>query len=56
MKISDYLRLALLFALLIAGGGFISIWAIIWFTRGSYLTAAQDIIHGSDRFCASQRQ
>ncbi len=40
MKISDHLRLALLFAILIAGGAFVAVWAVIWLTRGSYLTAA----------------
>jgi hypothetical protein len=40
MTTSDYLRLAFIFAILIGGGGFIAVWAAIWFTRGSYLTAA----------------
>lgn len=40
MTTSGYLRLAFIFAILIGGGGFITVWAAIWFTRGSYLTAA----------------
>lgn len=40
MKTSGYLRLAFIFAILIGGGGFIAAWAVIWFTRGSYVTAA----------------
>ncbi|WP_454793018.1 hypothetical protein [Mycolicibacterium lutetiense] len=40
MKTSGYLRLAFIFAILTGGGGFIATWAVIWFTRGSYLTAA----------------
>ncbi|MEV0671539.1 hypothetical protein [Mycobacterium sp. NPDC050441] len=40
MKTSGYLRLAFIFAILIGGGGFVTVWAVIWFTRGSYLTAA----------------
>lgn len=40
MKISAYLSLAFIFAILIGGGGFTVVWAAIWFTRGSYLTAA----------------
>lgn len=40
LKISDYLRLTLLFAILIAGCAFTAVWAAIWLTRGSYLTAA----------------
>lgn len=40
MKVSDYLRLALLFAIMTAGGIFIAVWSAIWFSRGSYLTAA----------------
>jgi hypothetical protein len=40
MTTSGYLRLAFIFATLIGGGGFTAVWAAIWFTRGSYLTAA----------------
>jgi hypothetical protein len=40
MKTSDYLSLAFIFAILIGGGGFVTVWSAIWFTRGSYLTAA----------------
>ena len=40
MKASGYLRLAFVFAILIGGAGFTIVWAVIWFFRGSYLTAA----------------
>ena len=40
MTTSGYLRLVFIFAILIGGGGFVAVWAAIWFTRGSYLTAA----------------
>ncbi|MGW4099315.1 hypothetical protein [Mycobacterium sp. NPDC004974] len=40
MTTSGYLRLASIFAILIGGGGFVTAWAVIWFIRGSYLTAA----------------
>lgn len=40
MKISDYLRAAFIFTILIAGGVFTAVWAAIWIDRGSYLTSA----------------
>ena len=39
MSMSRRLRMALILAITMGGGGFVAIWAVIWLGRGSYLSA-----------------